>query len=171
MASLEELESQNETLKRRLAEVELENAGLKRQHERDVLAQHITAVAHDAGIHGSAIPYVVERAVASGEWKLNSKDELYRVENGVPVVDHATGDYISPLRWMKQSLRKDAPHLFVDPEQAAGSPGSTAGVRNPWLPQFWSMTEQGNLYRKDKAMAEKLAAEAGSRVGASRPSR
>lgn len=175
MATVDELEAQVETLKRRCADLEMENAGLVRQHERDVLAQHIATSAHDAGIHSTAVPYVVERAVASGQWKLDSTGKLYRTtEDGTFDMDER-GDYVSPLRWMKTSLRKDAPHLFVDAEAQAAAAGNTTpsldGIKNPWLASHWNMSEQGRIYVRDPDLAQRLAADAGSAVGAAKPTR
>ena len=85
------------------------------------------------------------------------------------------GDYVSPLRWMKTSLRKDAPHLFVDAEAQAAAAGNTTpsldGIKNPWLASHWNMSEQGRIYVRDPDLAQRLAADAGSAVGAAKPTR
>jgi hypothetical protein len=39
-------------------------------------------------------------------------------------------------------------------------------IENPWNPYMWNLTEQGRIYRRDPALAKKLAAKWGKKVAA-----
>ena len=53
---------------------------------------------------------------------------------------------------------------------ARPTPGpADPGIKNPWQPNQWSLTEQGKVYMRDKALAHQLAEQAGSFVGATNP--
>lgn len=47
-----------------------------------------------------------------------------------------------------------------------GAGGGDLGADNPWTIKGWNMTKQGNIFRKDKAEAERLATVAGVKLGA-----
>jgi hypothetical protein len=46
-----------------------------------------------------------------------------------------------------------------------------AGGSNPWAPGSWNLTRQMMTYKSDPALAARLAAVAGSRIGAARPTK
>jgi hypothetical protein len=43
--------------------------------------------------------------------------------------------------------------------------------KNPWSPEGWNLTRQGSAFRADPALAARLAAAAGSHIGATRPTK
>ena len=100
--------------------------------------------------------------------------QVFTLKDGVVVALDKDGntrvgeDGYTPLSistWVA-GLTKEAPHLF-DPSAGAGGtgtrPGGTGKQRNPWAKETWNLTEQGQIQRKDAAMAERLKAEAGKK--------
>ena len=100
--------------------------------------------------------------------------QVFTLKDGVVVALDKDGntrvgeDGYTPLsisNWVA-GLTKEAPHLF-DPSAGAGGsgtrPGGTGKHRNPWAKETWNLTEQGQIQRKDAALAERLKAEAGKK--------
>lgn len=53
---------------------------------------------------------------------------------------------------------------FIRAPSGGGAPGSSstrAGERNPWSKEHWNMTEQGAIFRQDRAKAERMMKSAG----------
>jgi hypothetical protein len=119
-------------------------------------------------------------ALAVGVPPSSLEDVVSRAENA--------GDQLSvvgPAEWIK-SLRSTARHLFTQPEidQPYAPPGTTAqptqptggsgsdlrpGEKNPWTDADWHDTQQALIINSDPARAARLAAAAGSYVGAMPP--
>ena len=67
----------------------------------------------------------------------------------------------------------DKAELFIRAERAKrGGDGGNKEQHstNPWSRAAWNITEQGRIAKSDLALANRLAAAAGSRLGATRPS-
>jgi len=47
--------------------------------------------------------------------------------------------------------------------------GAGAGAENPWSAKGWNLTKQGQVVKQDRAEADRLAAAAGVKVGATKP--
>jgi hypothetical protein len=166
MPTSQELESQILILQRRLEEAETRAIQAERATEKKTVEMEIRNAAAVVGANPAAMEDLLDRALKSGDWRTNSKGQLMRMVEGVPEVD-TDGNYVTPRAWLK-SLKPTAPYLFID---AADGGEKDTVERNPWLSQHWNMSDQGKLYAKDKVKAEQLAAAAGSRVGATRPTR
>ncbi|EWY36423.1 hypothetical protein N825_27140 [Skermanella stibiiresistens SB22] len=159
-----ELEAQVAALQRRLDEAEIRARQAERARELEAITRHVREAALAEGVLPTALDDVSDRAIRSGQWKLSAKGDIYRVEDGVPVVTPA-GDYVTPRAWLK-GLKEQAGFYFADdPHQQAN-----AGVVNPWTKDHWNLSEQGRIARESHETAQRLAAEAGSTLGATRPS-
>jgi hypothetical protein len=158
---IDELEQQVLTLQRRLMEAEAKSIRAEEQLERvtvevavrDAIARSSTPVSP------SAVPDVVRRAVQAGGWHQDPQRGLIRLDGGLPDLD-AMGRTVTPAVWL-ENLQSDAPHLFVP---AGGN--AEAAPKNPWLKDGWNMIQQGEIFKRDPALARKLAADAGIKLGA-----
>ena len=54
----------------------------------------------------------------------------------------------------------------ADNDGDTGGNGADLGAGNPWTIKGWNMTKQGDIFRNDKAEAERLAKAAGVKLGA-----
>ena len=88
--------------------------------------------------------------------------EKIEVDNGVPVVD---GYERTPIvDWTKKQLQEKANYLLKQTTpQGSGAPAGRssnsevpAGMKNPFAPDNFNITEQMRLYRTDKALYDKL---------------
>lgn len=77
---------------------------------------------------------------------------------------------LSPEAWLGD-LRVKKPHWWPQSQGggAAGGGGGGVGGPNPWSKSEWNLTKQGEIIRADRAKAERLAKQAGSHVGATKP--
>jgi uncharacterized coiled-coil protein SlyX len=158
MDRIAELESQTEIQRRRIAELERALAASEAKTTRAVIEGHLRdAVARTPDLHPAAAADVVRRALESGQWQLDSQGRLLRLSEGVPDVT-AEGEYVSPREWIK-GLRVEAPHLFAQTQQGAGT-----GQKNPWARDSRNVTEQMRLYRSNPELARRLAAEHGVKI-------
>lgn len=83
-----------------------------------------------------------------------------------------TKDGLDPLTWLYEVAPRK-PHWF-EPSQGGGAKGSGPGAGatfadNPWTRKSWNITEQMRQVKADPARAAKMAAAAGSKVGATQP--
>jgi len=68
-------------------------------------------------------------------------------------------------QWLDDHLA-DRKYL-LDPSKPDGDRRRNA--KNPFSAEHWNLTEQGRLVRSDRAQAERLASEAGTKLGGSKP--
>jgi hypothetical protein len=166
-----QLKHQLQIAQRRAEEAETRAAQAERSYEKSQIEIHIREAAAACGVKEGAIPDVVARALRTGEWKLDSQGKLLRQKDGLPDVD-TKGDYITPKNWVK-SLRSDAPFYFQDGQEVVDAqvakPGHLHTGVNPWLPEHWNMTKQARICAVSMIEAAHLAEEAGTKVGATRP--
>lgn len=158
------------------AKAERDLAALKKERdeaiaERDGLkGERKTRIIHDAVRKAAAKAKVLESAVEDallfGERIFELDDDgNVLAKDGVGVTPK-----INPEEWFKD-LTSAKPHWF-GASAGGGAPGGKAGgagTGNPWSKAGWNATEQANLVRTDKARAERLAAAAGSKIGATSP--
>jgi hypothetical protein len=79
---------------------------------------------------------------------------------------------ITVADWLAEQQTK-SPHWWPV-SQGGGAGGNTGGgkqVNNPWADGSWNLSEQGAIVRTDPAKAAKLAAAAGSKIGATGPTK
>jgi hypothetical protein len=163
--SIEQLESQVATLQRRLDEAEASVKRVTAERDKAVAGQHLAAAAAAAGVAPAAIADVVDRALRSGQWKADSKGRLVRHrEDGFADLD-GQANPITP-RSVIESFRSEAPFYWPDGAQApagasarpaaSGKPSvDLSGMENPW--QTFNLTRQGEIYRDNPELAQRLA--------------
>jgi hypothetical protein len=80
------------------------------------------------------------------------------------ILERDSGLTLDPLQWAG-GLMKDCPYFFV-PNTGMNAKGSGEATNeiNPWKDGSVNLTEQGRLFREDRAKAERLAAEAGKSI-------
>jgi len=148
--SKDELEQQSRHYKTQLANTVIENKVMQ-------------AVQEVATPHQSAMQDILSRA--KSQWRLNDDGELYAVdESGSRIYNKSGDEPISTHEWAK-NLTTQASHLFQS-SQGTGSSGSfqksnIRGKNNPWSPEAFNVTEQSKLFRTNKDLAKKMAAEYG----------
>lgn len=132
------------------------------------------------GLRPEANPDVMARARSI--FTLDDKgNPVARGADGSPLFDQTTGNPLCIAAWTKQ-LSGTAPHLFKEsagpgggeaPPAGGGAgggaggaggggrpPGAAGGV-NPWNPKTINRTKQSEMYRTNKPLAIKMAAEHG----------
>jgi hypothetical protein len=125
----------------------------------------VEAVNGVATPHNAALPDILYRA--KSQWRLSDDGSLYAVDEfGNKVYGKGTDELITPVEWSK-NLVENARHLFANSlgSAATGSGGAKRPTVNPFMPEHRSLIEQTRLYKEDKAMAIKMAREAGVELG------
>lgn len=82
-----------------------------------------------------------------------------------------TKDGLAPKDWLAD-LQSKRPHWWPASQGggAGGNDGKQFDGNNPWTKAAWSLTEQGKIIQsKGQEVAERLAKQAGSRIGATKP--
>lgn len=149
--TLEELQNENSQLKNTLVSRDRNDAVRAVATEMKVLSTAIPDVEMIAGAY-------LERDETTGEFIV--KADAKGVTPGADV-----------KQFMKE-MQKQRPHWW--PQSQGGGAGGGKGFgdsdENPWSAKGWSLTKQGQ-YVKEHGMAEaqKAAASAGSKIGATRP--
>lgn len=159
------LERQLKDSTTRIGELEQENSALKNSLVTRDRNDAVRAVATEMKVLSTAIPDVemiagayLERDETTGEFIV--KADAKGVTPGADV-----------KQFMKE-MQKQRPHWW--PQSQGGGAGGGKGFgdsdENPWSAKGWSLTKQGQ-YVKEHGMAEaqKAAASAGSKIGATRP--
>jgi hypothetical protein len=90
-------------------------------------------------------------------------DDAYKA-----IVKTDTGDLDVP-KFVQDWIASDEGKPFIPPAKGAdagnaGKPGGKpagSGEKNPWMKEHWNETEQGRMFRADRAKAEKFAKAAG----------
>jgi hypothetical protein len=101
-------------------------------------------------------------------------DALMRAHTTFEVQDGkvVTKDGKTPEEWIEER-KQDAAHWWpvAKGAGAGGSDGRGGYVSgdNPWTKEGWNITKQGQMIREDASKAERFAAQAGSKVGATTP--
>src|SRR4051812_17219649 len=118
MDRIAELEAQVEILQRKNETLEIEAAQAKRSAEKMAIESHLRSAAlQDGRFRGEKlVEDIVDNALRSGQWKLDSTGRLLRERDGTPDMD-VNGDYLTPKAWIK-SLEKTAPHFFQDVQKS-----------------------------------------------------
>lgn len=162
-------------LNQRAGPIEADNTRLSTEletvtAERDALRGQIIATDRDTKIRSiagemKAHPTAIPDIEAAAERMLErTEDGKWIVKDGIEGVTPGN-DY---RQWLKE-MQKLRPHWW--PESEGGGAGGGKGIsgftgKNPWSADTWNLTEQGNILRQDKALAERLAKAAGTAVGA-----
>lgn len=166
------------------ARVQREVAPIKRELEktkkelletteaREAAASKLTSMQVRSAISSAALES--KMVTSAVEDALLLAERVFEVdEKGAVIIKDGSGFIpgMTPGEWLGEIKEKRA-HWWP-PSQGGGSlggsgPGGLASG-NPWSQKEWSMTEQSRIFTEDPAKAERLAAAAGSKVGAVRP--
>lgn len=176
------LQAEGAVEKGRLDEFRQNNISLQKQLEQEKARFETERVSRDAqladlqishaalaaamkhGIRPSAIQDLAHRAKTA--FKLHEGELRAYDKDGQTV---RTGkDGTSPLSFDEwaESLLNEAPHLFEISTGggAAGNASSPGGVdyaKNPWSRDHWNLTRQGEIWKSNRALAERLKQAAG----------
>ena len=98
---------------------------------------------------------------------------LFHVEEDGTVVakdDSGLTAGTTPKEWLA-GVKDTRPHWWGDSQGGGSRPGNQQQqqAKNPWTKDNWNVTEQNRIYKEDASKAERLAAQANSRLGASAP--
>jgi hypothetical protein len=126
--------------------------------------QGVIEAANKRGLRRTAIPDITARA-----------RNVFKLVNGVPTALDADGktvrygkDGVTPMtleEWADAQVQ-EAPHLF-ESNAGGGAPGSGSGgvvfSDNPWKQESFNLTKQGQIMKKDPALARALMTAAGTK--------
>lgn len=118
-------------------------------------------------VNGPAIDDAVMRGTRIFEV---SEDNRVITRDGVGVTPGLT-----PKEWLND-MKEKAPHWWPASVGGGaqggpkGAAGTYSGANNPWSKQGWNLTKQGALVRQlGETKAGEIAAQAGSKIGATKP--
>ena len=155
------LEREIGQLKTQVAEKDKLIANHEQEKRQNKIADAVTKAARKAGVADSA----VEDAILLAE-------RVFEVDDsGAVVVKDNVGvtPGIDPNAWFSE-MESKRPHWWG----ASGGGGSRGGrppttEKNPFSHEHWNLTEQGKLVSTDRVKAERLATQAGTKIGGQRP--
>lgn len=121
-----------------------------------------------AGLRKNSPQFLIDAAA-----KIFSLDDegkiIARDADGKQIFDTSSGEPLGIESWVKKS-QNEYPFLWEDSagagsEGGAGkqTPAGGTGV-NPWDAKTWNLSQQGQLYKKDPALACKMAAQHGHKL-------
>ena len=147
-------------------EYKTEADGLRSTLNRRDMTDAVRAVATEMNVLSTAIPDV----------EMVAERYLERTEDGGWMVK-ADINGITPgidIKGFLKEMQRTRPHWWPPSEGGGagggGGGGGTDPAKNPWTSKGWNLTRQGEVIRSEGGeVAARLAKEAGSFVGATRP--
>lgn len=144
-------------LQTQLGTVTKENEGLKLADVTRTIEDTVRGAAMEAKLLPGAVTDALTRARSA-----------FQLQEGKVV----TADGMTPQDWI-EARKQDAAHWWPVARGAGGhgsdGNGNMMTADNPWTAGGWNITKQGQILLQDGAKAERLAAAAGSKVGATAP--
>lgn len=159
-------------LERQLATVTAERDGFKGQVGDFTVKEQrrkITDEVRTAAVALKMLPEAVEDAIMYAERVMEVS------EDGVVTVKDKVGftPGLNVKDWLTDMQSKRA-HWW-GPSQGGGSRGGAggggAGGDNPWTFEKWNVSKQNEIYKSDAKRAEQLAANAGTKLGGTKPAK
>ena len=89
----------------------------------------------------------------------------WSVDQDGRMVDRKTKARLSVKAVVDHFLNGEGRHFRIQETPRAEAPAEGFKGANPWKPETFNLTKQGEIYRKDPELARRLAAEAGVRIG------
>lgn len=141
-------------LEDRLEAAEAERDRLVADMRAAAVEQAVREAAAQAEVDPDMVPFLLEHV----------RDRLTLRDGRVVAADG--GDSARGAAEVIADMRRDGslPAAFFRVGSGGGAPGSgggPAGVANPWAPESYNLTRQGELLRSNPALARSLAGEAG----------
>jgi hypothetical protein len=160
------LERQLDAQRKVVAEKEGEVVNLR----TSITSENIERAVRDAATQEKVL------ATALDDVSLRASRVFEKTEDGRIITKDVNGVVpgLTPREWLKD-MQDKAPHWW--PASVGGGSqggpnnrGTYGGANNPWSKAGWSLTKQGALVRQlGEAKAAEVAAQAGSRIGATKP--
>lgn len=156
-AATDKLSKQLNDTANQLTAATKENGDLKQANINRTIADAVRGAATDAKLLPGAITDAMTRAQGS-----------FTIQDGKVL----TAEGKTPADWI-EDRKQDAAHWWPV-ARGAGAHGNDGNgnfndADNPWSAKNWNITKQGVLVRQDPAKAQRLAEQAGSKLGATRP--
>lgn len=157
------LERQVQTITEERDTFKLENTELKNQLETRDRNDAVRAVANEMKVIATAVPDV--EMIAGMYLERNEAGDFVTkadVQGVTPGVD---------IKQFLKEMQKIRPHWWPASQGggAGGGIGELGGEANPWKAESWNATQQGQILRKDRDLAARLAKAAGTSIGGPRP--
>lgn len=161
------LERQLEAQRRAVLDKENEVTGLRNSITMGDIERQI----RDAASEAKTLPSAVFDAVRYG------REVFEKTDDGRVITKDVSGVVpgLTPKEWFKDQMDK-SPHWWPasvggGSQGGGGGRGTYGGANNPWSKAGWSITKQGALVRQlGEQKANEIAAQAGSKIGATKPS-
>jgi len=124
----------------------------------------VRKIASEMKVHGTAL----------GDIELVAANYLEKDEHTGKWIVKADAEGVTPGADVKQFMRemqKQRPHWWPK-SNGGGAQGGIEGInggKNPFSGDNWNLTEQGQLIRSDRELANQLAIAAGTTIGGDRP--
>lgn len=159
------VERERDQLKSKLGETEAQVGQLKGSLNRTTIETRLRELAVGEKVVGSALEDVL--FIGSNIFEVAEDGEIV-TKAGVRNVPEG----ITPDVWLSD-MRDKRSHWWPT-SQGGGAGGNKGGGGqgvNPWAADHWDIDAQGQMLRADRAKAERMAAAAGSRIGATAPTK
>lgn len=146
---------------KREAAAAAEKQALTAKLSKLVISDALVAAGISAGMREAARDDLLARG--SSVFQLQGDKPVAIGADGQPVYG-PTGDPLSMKEWVAK-LSKDAPHLFEPSKGGGSNPGTRSGPssgKNPFAKETFNLTEQTQLFMKDRAEHDRLKAAAGA---------
>jgi hypothetical protein len=161
------LERQLDAQRRAVLDKENEVTGLRNSITMGDIERQI----RDAASEAKTLPSAVFDAVRYG------REVFEKTDDGRVITKDVSGVVpgLTPKEWFKDQMDK-SPHWWPasvggGSQGGSGGRGTYGGANNPWSKAGWSITKQGALVRQlGEQKANEIAAQAGSKIGATKPS-
>ncbi len=127
-----------------------------------IIQQRVMDAIHSTATpHAAAVSDIMQRA--KSQWRLSEDGALYAVDEfGNKQFSKGGDEPMSPAEWSK-NLVENARHLFAASvgSSATGSGGTKRPQNNPWSAEHRSLDMQTKIFKENRDLAVKMAAEAG----------
>lgn len=156
------IERELKKAKDELAEREAKITEFTQKERNRMISDVVTKAARESKVR----PEAIEDALMLAE-RVMDIDEAGNVvtKDGVGVTPG-----IDPATWLTEIQDKRA-HWWPESSGAGalGNKGNLNGGTNPFTAEHWNMTEQGRIFKENRARAEQLAKSAGTTIGGQKP--
>lgn len=155
---------ENETLKKRVEELETTTTTLLAEKTQRVIGDDVRDACTKSKVVAEAMPDVI--MLANQVFSVNEDGSVLTKENPYGITPGLTSDvFLSEMQTKR-------PHWWPKTVGggSSGSGGGFAGGENPWTAEHWNLTKQG-AYLKENGVtkAEQMAKAAGTTIGGSKP--